>query len=73
MSDYGHDNPFYHNYLFSEKDMKRARISLWDYPFLIFKTTYVQIEDGYVFRFKLGGGGEIYLMSMCKQGEEEWS
>lgn len=57
-----YDNPFFSNYLFSAADLQRLRIRWWEYPLLWFRPTYVQIADGHVFHFKIGGRGEIYLM-----------
>ena len=55
-------NPFYFNPVFNKEDISRAKISYLDYPSLIFKTTYVQISDGYVFKFKRGSNGQIFIM-----------
>ncbi len=57
------DNPFYNNYLFTKADMKRATIKKWQYPFLWLLTTYVCLNDGYVFYYKIFGG-RIFLMDV---------
>jgi hypothetical protein len=46
------ENPFYHNYVFKKFDLERVIIKKWKYPFLFFLRTYVQIQDGYVFKYK---------------------
>lgn len=41
------ENPFYYNYLFSKKDLKRKTFRWWQYPLLWFIPMKVQItEDG---------------------------
>lgn len=55
-------NPFYENYVFTEWDLFRVQIKWWQYPWLIFKRTFIQVNDGYAFHYKLGGDGMIYLM-----------
>ena len=57
------ENPFYNNYVFSEYDKSRCDIKWWEYPFLFFLRTLIQINDGYVFYFKMFGG-RIYLMKI---------
>jgi hypothetical protein len=64
-----HDNPFYYNYLFSKEDINRRKIKWWMYPFLWFKTTYIQVNDGYLFKFKIDRDGCIYLMETVKLKE----
>jgi len=64
MSNY--ENPFYHNYVFNSADLHRAIIKWWMYPILWFKTTYVQIGDGYAFHFKKTSDGRIFLMKTEK-------
>ncbi len=59
-------NPFYRNHLFSADDLKRAPIRLFKHPWLIFKTTYTQISNGYAFHHKFGGDGRIYFMGAEK-------
>lgn len=64
------ENPFYHNYLFSEEDLrrctfrKRDRLWLWIFP------TYVQFADGYSFYFKIVNG-RYYLMKVNNVSHEE--
>ena len=48
------DNPFYSNHVFKKIDIDRAIIKWWQYPLLWFIPTYVQISDGYAFKFKRG-------------------
>ena len=55
-------NPFYFNYIFSEFDLERVKIKWFKYPFLWLLPTYVQINDGYVYHFKLWNG-KIFFMS----------
>lgn len=55
-------NPFYHNYVFTELDLKRHILKWWQMPWqLLFKPTYIQLNDGYVFHFKLHAGA-IYMI-----------
>ena len=63
------DNPFYHNYLFSEEDVERAIIKKWQYPLLWLLPTYVQRADGYAFHFKVFQG-KYYLMKV--EDPKEW-
>ena len=65
MHDYSRDNPFYDNYLFSAVDLKRATIKWYQYPFLFFLRTYIQIADGFVFHFKTFRG-RYYLVKAVK-------
>lgn len=58
-------NPFYHNYIFSEDDLKRAQIKWWEHPILFFLTEYVQINDGYVWHYKMWRG-RIYFLKAEK-------
>lgn len=53
---------FFHNYVFSKKDIDRARISIWKYPTLWFNPTLVQIADGYTFYFKISSFGAYFLL-----------
>ena len=55
------DNPFYDNHLFTEWDCQRRPMRWWQYPWLWFYPTYVQINDGYVWHYKVVGGA-YYLM-----------
>jgi len=59
------DNPFYHNYIFSEKDLERAIIRWWEHPFLWLLPTYVQVNYGYAWFFKTWRG-KIYFMKSEK-------
>ena len=63
MADRETENPFFQNYLFSKKDLKRATIKKWQYPLLWFLPTYVQLSDGYEVYYKLWQG-RIFLMKM---------
>ena len=56
------DNPFYHNYVFTKDDISRVKFNYLDHPFLLFRTTYVQINDGYAFKYKCNGSGQIFLI-----------
>lgn len=58
------DNPFYRNYLFTGKDLKRSTIKWWHYPLLLFRPMYVQIADGYAVHFKTTGDGRIFIFKM---------
>lgn len=60
------DNPFYHNYVFSQFDLERVKIKWYDYPLLFFKPSYVQFNDGYTFVFKMDSSGRIFLMNVEK-------
>ena len=45
--------PFIHNYVFSKADVDKHNIcKVRNYPEIWFRTTYVQINDGYVFHFR---------------------
>lgn len=57
------NNPFYNNYLFTKEDLNRALIKWWEYPFLFFLTTYVQINEGYVWYYKTFRGRIYYIKS----------
>lgn len=61
-----YDNPFYSNHVFKEFDLDRVKISFWEYPFLWFRPTYVQISDGYSWHFKRDGSGRYFLMKAEK-------
>jgi len=63
LDKYNYDNPFYHNYVFSEQDLKRATIKWWQYPVLWFRPTYTQISlCGFVFYYKTTGDGRIFIL-----------
>jgi hypothetical protein len=66
MPELQRQNPFIHDYVFSEKDISRARISvpLWTRIKLWFKHTYVQIDENYVWYYKHGTDGAIYLLKV---------
>ena len=49
------DNPFFHNYVFSDKDLKRLTWSYWKYPHLLFYPTFVQMSEDGVVRYKQRG------------------
>ena len=55
------DNPFYHNYVFSQKDIDRAIIKWWKYPLLMFLPTYVQCSEGYAWFYKTFDGAIYYM------------
>ena len=56
------ENPFYFNYTFSIYDLSRDIKKWWEFPMiLIFKPTYVQVSDGYVWYYKIHSGA-IYLI-----------
>lgn len=59
------ENPFYHNYVFSRKDLARRAVrkpgpSWW------FAKKYVQVSEGYAFHFKLRNDGCILLYKVEK-------
>lgn len=62
-------NPFYHNYLFSTSDLNRVKIKWYEYPFLWFVPTYVQLADGYEFYFKMWGS-RYYLIKYKERNRE---
>ena len=55
------ENPFYHNYVFRPFDIFRNRISLVDRLWLWMWPTYVQVSEGYMFKYK-NVGGRVYLL-----------
>lgn len=63
-------NPFYSNHVFSMADMARNRITWRDKLRLIFHPMLCQINDGYVFYFKITKRGEYYLFDIKKLGED---
>jgi hypothetical protein len=61
-AEYGNrENPFYYNYVFLKKDKYRTKIKWYEYPILWFLPCYVQINDGYVWHYKLWQG-QYYLL-----------
>lgn len=58
---YASMNPFYHNYVFGKKDLKRAKIKWHHRLWLWLIPTNVQAADGYAFHWKQWNG-EYYLM-----------
>lgn len=63
------DNPFYSNHVFKKIDIDRAIIKWWQYPLLWFIPTYVQISDGYAFKFKRTPDGRVWIMGFDKLGQ----
>ena len=65
------DNPFYRNPIFTEADTERLKIKMdWlSKLFLMFRTTYVQTNDGYAFFYKRSSDGRIWLIKTEKFGE----
>lgn len=63
------ENPFYHNYVFSEYDLDRVTIKKWQYPLLWFLPTYVQLADGFEFYYKRFNG-RIYLMDVWQRSTD---
>ena len=70
-------NPFYNNYVFTEKDLKRAKIRWWELPlFLWFTKTYAQTavdnefgaveRNRYIFYYKVWGA-KYYLIKIKNQ------
>lgn len=62
-----YENPFFSNHIFSKKDLNRAKLRLywWQKIALWFHPTYVQINDGYEFHFKVSQT-RYYLMKVKK-------
>jgi len=56
------DNPFNSNHVFSKEDMLRKTITWKDKMRVFFKRRFVQINDGYVFTYKIGNDGTYYLL-----------
>ena len=54
-------NPLYSNHLFKDFDINRVKISKWEYPFLWFLPTYVQMTDNYVIKYKQWGGRYFFM------------
>jgi len=50
------DNPFQFNYVFSNEDIERQRLTWVQKLEVWFLPTYVQISDGLVFYYKTSGG-----------------
>jgi hypothetical protein len=67
MKTYEFENPFYHNYIFSERDKRRWKLN-WIYRlWMFFKPLYVQLTvDGYVAYFKCDSQGRYYLYRLDK-------
>ena len=55
------DNPFFYNYLWSDKDLDRMKIKMWQYPLLWFLPTYVTVSCGIAWHYKRFNG-KIFLM-----------
>lgn len=55
-------NPFNSNHVFSKEDIKRVTMNWKDHMRVFFKKKFVQINDGYVFHYKLGNDGAYYLI-----------
>ena len=62
-----YDNPFLHNYVFKDFDIQRVKIKKWQYPLLFFLTTYVQITESYVIKYKQWQNRYFII------GFEEWT
>ena len=56
-------NPFFYNYVFSEKDLKRAPISKFEYIFSLWWLcpTYTQISEGWIWYYKRKGDCYLFL------------
>jgi len=61
MLDLEFNNPFYQNYLFTKKDI--ARKNFTTKLKLVFSPMYSQMNDGYIYNFKIASDGAIYLFS----------
>jgi len=60
-------NPFYHNYVFSKKDLDRPLVNRWVYPAIWFRPTYAQVSDGYMFAYTTDWSGQYYLLKVEKE------
>ena len=58
-------NPFYSNHVFNREDLNRAIFSKWNWVWLWLYPSYVQISEGYVFKYKIVNA-EYWLIS-CKE------
>ncbi len=56
-------NPFYNNYLFTIRDLKRPKLRWWVYPQLFFKPMYAQVVNGHIFHYKYDSKGMVYLFN----------
>ena len=56
-------NPFYHNYAFSCFDLNRPFIKWYEWIYLWMLPTYVQLNEGLEFHFKLCQG-RIFLIEV---------
>jgi len=65
------DNPFYHNYLFSKRDLERATIKWWEWPMLWVLPTYVQITDDGAAFFKRDWWGRIFFLKLEPLSKKE--
>jgi len=52
----GTANPFYDNHVFNKLDVERAVFSKWNWVWLWLYPTYVQISEGYVWKYKIVNG-----------------
>ena len=55
------ENPFWHNYIFSNADLKRCTFNKWNWIWLWIFPTFVQCNDGCAFFYK-NVNGTIYLI-----------
>lgn len=58
---YCHHNPFYDNHLFTKKDLKRFYFNKWSWIWLWLFPTFVQINDGYAFHYKIVNGAYYFI------------
>ena len=58
-----HANPFYDNHVFSREDIERAIIKKWEHPLLFLLPTFVQLNEGFEFHYKIFQG-RYYLMKV---------
>ncbi len=62
-----YDNPFYRNFIFTEADMQREKLSLGNRFRLLLNTMYHQsTADGYEVSYKMTSDGRIFIFKMEK-------
>jgi len=66
MAIFKFDNPFIHNYVFTDDDIERMPIDKLSYPLLFLLPTYVQITNNYAIFYKQ------FMNKYFIMGYEKW-